>query len=229
VGSERLEVGDRESGEYMRGRVLKVVTVAGVVMAVSLASAVLALGVTTEKRKTVQNTKDAVYYQEKLIRFHVIANSNSKNDQELKLKVRDAVVKEMSQVFEKVKNIDEAKMIAENNLELIKVIAQNEIKAQGEDYPVRVMLGKYPFPVRKYGNLVLPAGEYQAVRVIIGEGTGANWWCVLFPPLCFVDIATASTPRETVSIAEAVYEESENQVTERVEIKFKILEILGWD
>jgi stage II sporulation protein R len=122
-----------------------------------------------------------------LIRFHVLANSNLDHDQKLKLKVRDRIINEMSSLFDSHCNADFARNAIINNLESIKSIATDEVRKNGYDYSVNVSLGQSEFPHREYGDIVLPAGTYEALRVEIGEAKGQNWWCVLFPPLCFVE------------------------------------------
>lgn len=130
-----------------------------------------------------------------LIRFHVIANSDSYSDQALKLKVRDEVVRAMGPVL-KGADIEEARQRVDENIGLIASTAVTTINSSGYSYPVKVIHGNFQFPEKTYRvarsgggeeDITLPAGEYEAVRVVIGEGRGANWWCVLFPPLCFVN------------------------------------------
>ncbi|HNX28869.1 MAG TPA: stage II sporulation protein R [Syntrophomonadaceae bacterium] len=121
-----------------------------------------------------------------VLRLHVIANSDSSEDQELKLQVKDHVVKMMQAEFIDLASAEEAYIQAEEQIPFIKAEAEKVIYAEGYDYPVEVYVGEYDFPVKSYGNIVFPAGNYQAVRIVIGEGTGKNWWCVLFPPLCLV-------------------------------------------
>ena len=121
-----------------------------------------------------------------VLRLHVIANSDSVNDQALKMAVKDDVVAMMKEQFTGVEDAREARKLAEQEIPRIKAAAEAKIKASGYDYPVQVMVGEYDFPTKSYGNLVFPPGKYPAVRVIIGEGEGKNWWCVLFPPLCLV-------------------------------------------
>nr|WP_315989530.1 stage II sporulation protein R [Desulforamulus aquiferis] len=126
-------------------------------------------------------------FAKQLIRLHVIANSNSFEDQTLKLHVRDLVVNEMKERFNQANSRQEAEEVVLASLEEIKELASRQISREGKDYPVEIMVGDYDFPTKSYGNFTLPAGNYHAVRVVIGEGQGNNWWCVLFPPLCFVD------------------------------------------
>lgn len=124
--------------------------------------------------------------QDSVLRLHVIANSDSSEDQALKLKVKDEIVKFMRQEFKGAESEEEAVLIAKKNREEIKKMALRVIEEEGFSYPVEVYVDKFGFPVKSYGNLVFPAGEYEAVKVVIGEGEGKNWWCVLFPPLCIV-------------------------------------------
>src|SRR5690554_1101056 len=121
-----------------------------------------------------------------LIRLHVLANSDSEGDQALKYMVKDAIVKEMANKFSYSESIDESREILLATLPRVENIASNTLKDLGSDYNVNAQYGRFFFPTKYYGNFSLPAGEYEAVRVVIGEGKGANWWCVLFPPLCFV-------------------------------------------
>jgi stage II sporulation protein R len=124
-----------------------------------------------------------------LIRFHVVANSDGPGDQLLKRAVRDRLLVLMSPKLKPARSAAEARKIVQDNLPLIEAEAIKVLEDQGQLAPVQARLGSYPFPTKAYGSLVLPAGSYEALRVTIGRGQGANWWCVLFPPLCFVDIS----------------------------------------
>lgn len=143
------------------------------------------------------------YKANNLIRFHVIANSNSPADQAVKYRVRDSVVGAMYKKLDQVENIEQARNIARENLDYIQQLAVQEVCAGGKDYPVTVRIGRYMFPARAYQNnlydFTLPAGEYEAIRIILGRGAGANWWCVLFPPLCFVNPASV-VPAKKINI-----------------------------
>ena len=126
-------------------------------------------------------------YREKLIRFHVIANSDSEDDQELKLKVRDAVIAYLEPKLEKSSSIEESEEIIKGEYKNLEKISKNIIDENGYTYNVAIGLKYSNFPAKQYSSVVLPAGEYKALKIVIGEGKGKNWWCVMFPPLCFVD------------------------------------------
>lgn len=121
------------------------------------------------------------------IRLHVIANSDGAADQAVKHKVRDAILNAYGETFASKNDMAETEHTIQANLEEITSIAQETLRDNGMPYGAVSRYGIFPFPTRQYGDCVLPAGEYHALRVILGEGTGANWWCVLFPPLCVHD------------------------------------------
>ena len=133
--------------------------------------------------------KELVYeeIEKEIIRFHVIANSDSEEDQNLKLKVRDAVVDFVYNGLENSTSLEESRKFILDNKSEIENIARKEIENSGYDYKIESMLSRENFPDKVYGELVFPQGEYEAYRILIGEGKGQNWWCVMFPPLCFVD------------------------------------------
>ena len=169
---------------------------------------------------------------ENLVRLHVIANSDSKSDQALKLKVRDAIIEYMKDKLSASQDIDQTKKIINENLLNIENISKDVIKKNNSDYSVKASLGNYNFPTKTYGDIALPAGEYQALRVVIGEGTGANWWCVLFPPLCFIDATHGTIPDSVkkglkTSLSAEEYKlitTSDEEIP--VKIKFKLVEFL---
>ncbi|HEX3031205.1 MAG TPA: stage II sporulation protein R [Bacillota bacterium] len=144
---------------------------------------------TTSRPVAVANQPEGIPTKaEELIRFHVVANSDSTADQALKRQVRDTIVQYMAPEFRKAKSIEEAREIAKANLGMLEKLAALEVREAGEKYSVRASLGQFMFPTKTYGKFSLPAGQYEAVKVVLGKGEGANWWCVLFPPLCFVDL-----------------------------------------
>ena len=159
----------------------------------------------------------------KVLRLHILANSNSTVDQNLKLKVRDRILKESNNLFNDVKDKEDAKKIVRSHLPEIKEIAEDEIKLQGFNYPVEVKLEKTYFNTRQYDDITLPAGQYEALRVLIGEGKGKNWWCVIFPSICLGSAKGTSSMEEILNDQETdIVEESQNY-----EIKFKIIEIFS--
>jgi stage II sporulation protein R len=168
-----------------------------------------------------------------LVRLHVIANSDSPEDQQLKRDVRDAILAYMHGELENSENIQETKAIVSDRLDEITNIAEKTIAEKGKAYSVKAMLGSYPFPTKSYGDIVLPAGNYQALRVVIGDGAGANWWCVLFPPLCFVDVTHGTIPESAKEELRAALTEDEYGIIASadeeadipIKIKFKIVEI----
>jgi len=125
----------------------------------------------------------------KIIRFHVLANSNTDLDQNLKLSVRDGIIKKYQDDMIKNKTIETNREFIKNNLDNIAKEAEEIIKSEGYNYSVKVDLDMSTFPTKYYGDLSFPAGEYEALKIEIGEAKGDNWWCVMFPPLCFVDVA----------------------------------------
>lgn len=157
---------------------------------------------------------ETIYPPESLIRLHVVSNSDSSEDQDLKRKVRDEIITAVGPAFIKAENIESARVIARANLGDIREIAARKIRAEGKDYPVKVELNSFSFPTKHYGPFILPAGEYEAVRVTIGDGSGANWWCVLFPPLCFVDMTrmteTSMPPDNPAPQSDTAREDTDN-------------------
>lgn len=121
---------------------------------------------------------------DKVLRLHIMANSNSCKDQDLKLKVRDRILKDFGEEFSETEDLVSAEKITKENLDLVKNLAQDEIFKNGYNYPVEAHLVRMKFDTRSYENITLPAGYYDALRITIGEGEGKNWWCVMFPPMC---------------------------------------------
>ena len=161
--------------------------------------------------------------REKMLRMHVIANSDSEEDQQLKLKVRDAVLSAGKEVFDGSVTAIEAKEKITPYIDYLENIALETIKNEGFDYNVKITVEKEYFSTRTYDNSVtLPAGYYTAVKVIIGEGKGQNWWCVMFPPMCLptavaeCEISDVLTDDETEIVTE----------TDKYKFRFKIVEIL---
>ncbi len=165
-----------------------------------------------------------------VLRLHVLANSDSPEDQELKLKMRDCIIKKMENLFDKDGNVDTAKASVLENLDNIKKCAEEEIQRNGFDYEVNVSLGMSSFPTKDYGSIVLPAGEYEALKVEIGSAKGKNWWCVLFPPLCFVDESCVTTDSDSFNRLEKALGEENAEFVKKdknagVRFRFKAYEM----
>lgn len=137
----------------------------------------------------------ALLLGENLLRLHVVAHSDAPRDQEVKLKVRDALLSEIADGGP-FKSPSEAEAWVKGNEERLVQAARKALSREGIDLPVRVETGEFYFPEKRTGALTLPAGEYRAVKVVIGDGAGRNWWCVLFPPLCFVEEEEEPAPPE---------------------------------
>lgn len=167
-----------------------------------------------------ENILEKKSFEDEIIRFHIRANSDKEEDQGLKLKIRDEILKEMKEKFKNTSSLDESREIIKANMEEMKSITENVIKREGEDYSVEVTLGQDNFPTRKYGNLVFPAGDYETLLITLGEGKGQNWWCVMFPPLCFVDI-THSVAYNLEKQLEAEEEEVKEELEEQPKLKLK--------
>ena len=138
-----------------------------------------------------------------LIRIHVLANSNSEADQQLKLQVKDDVVRYLQPMLAQSHSIEESRQIIQDNLPQIAQTACHCLQQAGSDYDVTMQYGRFDFPVKYYGSFSLPSGNYEALRILIGEGQGRNWWCVLFPPLCFTDSNVSSSGQYTDAVPNA--------------------------
>ena len=166
---------------------------------------------------------------ESVFRLHVIANSDSKEDQDLKYKVRDSLLEYMNNICKNCSSKEEAISLVEQNKENFKKIAEDTIKNEGYSYTVNINIGNFEFPTKTYGDISLPAGFYDALRVEIGEAKGQNWWCVMFPPLCFVDISSGIVPdqsKETMkeNLSEEEYALISDDSNTQIQFKFKLLE-----
>jgi stage II sporulation protein R len=158
-----------------------------------------------------------------IIRFHVRANSDSEGDQALKKKVRNAVLAKFSNLSE-TQSIEQARLLIEQNLKGMEKEAARVIAQNGKTYPVRVEYGVANFPLKSYGEINYPAGQYEAVQIIIGEGKGQNWWCVLFPPLCFVDVTSSLSANPGIS-KPVIQNDQQGQPVKPV-VKFKTVEVV---
>lgn len=171
-----------------------------------------------------------------VFRLHVIANSDSNEDQDLKYKVRDKLIEYMKSLTTNISSKEEVIKIANNHISDFESIAKEVITENGFDYDVKVEIGNFSFPTKQYGDISFPAGFYDALKVEIGSAKGQNWWCIMFPPLCFVDVTSGIVPEESKenlqdNLGEEEYDIISNtEDSEIVNFKFKIVEffeILG--
>ena len=165
---------------------------------------------------------------ESVFRLHVIANSDSQEDQNLKYVVRDNLLSYMNEICKNTTNKEETIKIAKQHENDFKQIALQTIREQGFSYDVNVRIGNFKFPTKHYGDISLPAGFYDALRVEIGEAKGQNWWCVMFPPLCFVDVSSGIVPEESKELMQDNLNEEEFALVSdhnpEIQFKFKLLE-----
>ena len=160
---------------------------------------------------------------DKVVRLHILANSDSEEDQALKLRVRDRVLERATELLEQTGDRREAADVLQSHLPELERIAAEEISDCGYEYDVTAAVANTMFPTKEYDGFTLPAGEYLALRIIIGEGNGHNWWCVVFPPLC----TTAAADVPASALAAGFDEEEVALVTEENEgyvLKFKAME-----
>lgn len=165
-----------------------------------------------------------------VFRLHVIANSDSTEDQNLKYKVRDKILEYINTLIDVNSNSKEEVInIVNQNIAILKQVAQNTVYENGFNYNVNISIGNFYFPTKYYGDISLPAGYYDALRVEIGNAKGQNWWCVMFPPLCFVDVTSSIVPDDSKeNLQENLPREEYDLISsdsEEIQFKFKLVEI----
>lgn len=173
-----------------------------------------------ELNEKIQTTQTKLASE--VLRFHVLANSDSEEDQELKLKVKSGIIEYMQEQLPEANSAQETKEWAEANQQELTETAESIIQEAGYDYPVEVMVTTSYFPDKTYGDVTFPAGQYENLRVEIGEAAGQNWWCVLYPNLCFIDATHAVVSEEgKEDLQEVLDEEEYEMVTATSEFKIK--------
>ena len=165
---------------------------------------------------------ESLIYDE-VLRLHVIANSDSDADQELKLLVRDAILEETQKILKNVKSREEAEKIISEHSALLENIALETVRKNRFDYSVALELGKEKYPTKNYESCAFPSGEYLSLRIKIGEASGENWWCVLFPPLC-LSAATDKDAFTSVGITDSQYQIITETDNPKYKIRFNLLE-----
>lgn len=178
------------------------------------------------KGKGQENYSDYQVIPDDAIRLRILANSDNEADQQIKRIVRDQVNAAITDWVADISDIEEARALLENRIPEIKDIVKRTLEEEGENRSFDVEYNdSVSFPTKIYGSYLYPAGEYEAILITIGEGEGSNWWCVLFPPLCFLDFSNG------ISVAEASpggFEEEQVDEEKGLKIKFFLLEWLGW-
>lgn len=167
-----------------------------------------------------------------VFRLHVLANSDSQEDQDLKYKVRDSLLEYMNELCADCSTKEEAMALAIENQATFEQIALDTIHEQGYSYSVKINIGEFDFPTKTYGDISLPAGTYDALRVEIGEAEGQNWWCVMFPPLCFIDVSSGIVDESSKELLENELTEEEfalvsDDSDSEINFKFKLLEFFS--
>ena len=167
-----------------------------------------------------------------VFRLHVIANSDSSEDQNLKYKVRDSLLNYMNNICSDCSSKEEAIANVTEHQDEFKQVALETIYNEGYNYDVEIEIGNFGFPTKQYGDVSLPAGFYDALRVKIGKAEGKNWWCVMFPSLCFIDISSGVVPEESKEDLKNVLSDEEySLITDNsnyeTQFKFKLLELFG--
>ena len=169
--------------------------------------------------------EETVY--EETVRLHVIANSNSREDQEVKLKVRDSVLKCVSEKMESVTDQKSAVALLDGMKDEIKRCADETLKSEGVNKEVTVNFGDEKYPIRYYEDFTLPSGIYKSLRVEIGDGDGKNWWCILFPSVCISNAVSAKEDYVMAGFTPEQYKIIDNGSGRKYKVRFKILEILA--
>lgn len=167
-----------------------------------------------------------------VFRLHVIANSNSNEDQTLKYKVRDSLLNYMNDICKDCSSKEEAINLVSIHQEEFKQVALETIKNEGYSYDVNIEIGNFEFPTKQYGDISLPAGFYDALKVEIGDANGRNWWCVMFPSLCFIDVSSGIVPDESKEELQNVLSDEEysiisNNSNYEMKFKFKLLDFFA--
>ena len=166
-----------------------------------------------------------------IFRLHIIANSDSSEDQDLKYAVRDEIIKYMNSITQNCTSKEEVISLVYKNLSKFQEIAQKVVAENNFNYNVSVSVGNFSFPTKTYGDIALPAGYYDALHIEIGNAGGQNWWCVLFPPLCFVDVSSGIVPDKSKELFKNNFSDEEFQIVSdnspEITFKFKLIEFFA--
>lgn len=184
--------------------------IAGIVMMVAVTGVLMHF-----YKEATDGRREQRAIAEQIIRLHVIANSDTEEDQELKMKVKETIVTYLRGEMQDASSVDEARQAIVEHLPEIEEIATEKMRAEGYDYSAEATLGESYFPVKEYGDLTFPAGDYEALRVRLGSSEGRNWWCVMYPSLCFVDSTYQVVPDTSKEqLKQSLTEEEYNSLLE---------------
>lgn len=181
------------------------------------------------REKNARKVQSAI--AEKIIRFHVVADSDNEEDQRVKLQVKEAVVRTMEPLLSHVSSVEEARQVIQLHMGEIQRTANDTLAREGSDDRAQAQLTHCYFPVKTYGQYTFPDGEYEALRITIGTGEGKNWWCVMYPRLCFVDSLYSVVPETSSRELKNNLSDKEYKAIvsgqRKVKVKWKLLELLG--
>lgn len=168
---------------------------------------------------------------ENIFRLHILANSDSEEDQTLKLKVRDSILEYMKTLTEDMSDKQAVIELSKQHMQDFQEIVEKVVRENGYNYSVNIEIGNFYFPTKYYGNISLPAGNYDALKIEIGEADGQNWWCSLFPPLCFVSVSSGVVDEEGEEYLKENLSDEEFAIvsssSSNIEFKFKIVELIN--
>lgn len=191
------------------------------ILVLSLVIAALVMGIITWKTNAAAQVKMQEHLAQEVLRFHVLANSDSEADQALKMQVKEAVIAYLETELPEELDVDQTKDWVKQHTERIERVSMDVVEAQGYAYPVSAAVTTCYFPQKSYGDVTFPRGNYTALCVEIGAAKGQNWWCVLYPNLCFLDAVNAVVPEEgKEELRRVLTEEEYDQVT--ADTKFEI-------
>lgn len=192
---------------------------------IALCMAVVITGMLVQERSALVEVRAQKAQQEladEVLRFHVLANSDTKEDQELKMQVKEVILIYLKQYLPQSATLLETKQWVLEHLEELEEVAEEVLRSDASDYEVCAKLEKVKFPQKTYGDITFPAGEYEALRIEIGEARGENWWCCLYPNLCFIDAVHAVVPESgKQELKNILDDDSYEMVTTKADFKIK--------
>lgn len=204
----------RNAGWEFRGKYL--------VLLIALFFAAFVTGMVFQESQAAVQTRQQERLAQEVLRFHVLANSDCEPDQELKLEVRDQVLAFLESKMPQTENVEQTREWMRRHIDEIEELGRKTVREEGYDYPVSAAVTTCWFPDKTYGDVTFPQGNYEALRIEIGAAKGQNWWCVLYPGLCFTDTVNAVVPEEgKQKLREVLTEEEYEQVTAAEDFKIK--------